>query len=269
MVGSASGRRGVCHDRGVPTSPLDRHLLRRTLAELIGTGLLVATVVGSGIAASRLSPADPGLQLLQNSLATGAVLVALIIALQPVSAAFNPVVTLVERSLGMIGWTETATLIGAQMIGGTLGTVLANLMFEVPAVSLSVQVRAGPGLWLAEVVATAGLVLVIFGAARSGRQEMVAVAVGAYITAAYWFTSSTSFANPAVAVARMFSDTFAGIAPASVLPFVAMQLAGGILAAVLVRVLYPRPAGAAATLTAEPTPGDATPGDSTPEGRTP
>ncbi|HEY4615882.1 MAG TPA: aquaporin [Citricoccus sp.] len=118
-------------------------------------------------------------------------------------------------------------------------------------------------------MATAGLVLVIFGAARSGRQEMVAVAVGAYITAAYWFTSSTSFANPAVAVARMFSDTFAGIAPASVLPFVAMQLAGGILAAVLVRVLYPRPAGAAATLTAEPAPGDATPGDPTMEGRTP
>jgi glycerol uptake facilitator-like aquaporin len=227
-----------------------RALARRGLAELIGTGLLVATVVGSGIAASRLSPADTGLQLLQNSLATGAILVALIIALQPVSAAFNPVVTLVERWLGVIGWREAGTLIAAQMLGGTLGTVLANLMFGLPAVSISVQQRSGPGLWLAEVVATAGLVLVIFGAARSGRKEMIAVAVGAYITAAYWFTSSTSFANPAVAVARMFSDTFAGIEPASVLPFIAMQLAGGVLAAVLIRLLYPHPERAAADMAA-------------------
>jgi glycerol uptake facilitator-like aquaporin len=235
-------------------------LLRRVLAELIGTGLLVATVVGSGIAASRLSPADTGLQLLQNALATGAVLVALIIALQPVSAAFNPIVTLVERWLGSIGWAETGTLIAAQMLGGTLGTVLANLMFELPAVSLAATQRTGPGLWLAEVVATAGLVLVIFGAARSGRKEMIAVAVGAYITAAYWFTSSTSFANPAVTVARMFSDTFAGIAPASVLPFLAMQLVGGLLAAVLIRLLYPHPERAAAKITVDHT---------TAEGQTP
>jgi glycerol uptake facilitator-like aquaporin len=226
-------------------------LARRGLAELIGTGLLVATVVGSGIAASRLSPADTGLQLLQNSLATGAILVALIIALQPVSAAFNPVVTLVEGWLGVIGWKEAGVLVAAQMLGGTLGTLLANLMFELPAVTISATQRTGPGLWLAEVVATAGLVLLIFGAARSGRKEMIAVAVGAYITAAYWFTSSTSFANPAVTVARMFSDTFAGIAPASVLPFLAMQLAGGILAAVLVRLLYPHPERTAADLAAQ------------------
>lgn len=244
-------------------------LARRGLAELIGTGLLVATVVGSGIAASRLSPADTGLQLLQNSLATGAILVALIIALQPVSAAFNPVVTLVERWLGVIGWGEAGVLVAAQMIGGTLGTVLANLMFGLPAVSVSAQQRTGPGLWLAEVVATAGLVLVIFGAARSGRKEMIAVAVGAYITAAYWFTSSTSFANPAVAVARMFSDTFAGIAPASVLPFLAMQLAGGILAAGLLLLLYPHPERAAAEITAESTAEDHTAADPATEGHRP
>jgi glycerol uptake facilitator-like aquaporin len=226
-------------------------LMRRALAELVGTGLLVATVVGSGIAASRLSPTDTGLQLLQNTLATGAILVALIIALQPVSAAFNPVVTLVERWLGAIGWAEAGTLVAAQMLGGTLGTLLANLMFELPAVTVSTQQRSSPGLWLAEVVATAGLVLVIFGAARSGRKEMIAAAVGAYITAAYWFTSSTSFANPAVTVARMFSDTFAGIAPASVAPFIAAQLVGGLLAAVLIRLLYPRPDRTAADIAAD------------------
>ncbi|MCG2624593.1 aquaporin family protein [Arthrobacter sp. I2-34] len=226
-------------------------LARRSLAELIGTALLVATVVGSGIAASRLSPEDTGLQLLENSLATGAVLVALIIALQPVSAAFNPVVTLAERWLGVIGWREAGALIAAQVAGGILGTVLANLMFDLPAVTISANQRTGPGLWLAEAVATAGLLLMIFGAARAGRKDMIAFAVGGYIAAAYWFTSSTSFANPAVTVARMFSDTFAGIAPASVLPFVAMQLAGGILAAVLIRLLYPRAAQAAAEMTTE------------------
>ncbi|GAA3686164.1 MIP/aquaporin family protein [Arthrobacter ginkgonis] len=229
-------------------------LARRALAELVGTALLVAAVVGSGIAASRLSPNDTGLQLLENALATGAVLVALIIALQPVSAAFNPVVTLAERWLGVIGWREAGALIAAQVAGGAVGAMLANLMFDLPAVTLSTHQRAGAGLWLAEVVATAGLLLVIFGAARSGRRDMIAVAVGGYITAAYWFTSSTSFANPAVTVARMFSDTFAGIAPSSVLPFIAMQLAGGVLAAVLIRLLYPHAEQAAAEITAETTP---------------
>jgi arsenate reductase len=228
-------------------------LARRALAELVGTAVLVATVVGSGIAASRLSPDDPGLQLLENALATGMVLVALIIALQPVSAAFNPVVTLAERWLGAITWREAGALIAAQLGGGTLGTVLANLMFDLPAVTISTTQRSGAGLWLAEVVATVGLLLVIFGAARSGRRDMIAVAVGGYITAAYWFTSSTSFANPAVTVARMFSDTFAGIAPASVLPFIAMQVAGGVLAAVLIRLLYPRAEQAAAEITADST----------------
>ncbi|GLB66727.1 aquaporin [Arthrobacter mangrovi] len=226
-------------------------LARRALAELVGTALLVATVVGSGIAASRLSPDDVGLQLLENALATGAVLIALIIALQPVSAAFNPVVTLAERWLGVIGWREAGALIAAQMAGGILGSVLANLMFELPAVTIAATERTGTGLWLAEAVATAGLLLVIFGAARSGRKDMVAVAVGGYITAAYWFTSSTSFANPAVTVARMFSDSFAGIAPSSVLPFIAMQLAGGVLAAGLIRLLYPHAEQAAAEITTE------------------
>ncbi len=224
-------------------------LARRALAELVGTALLVATVVGSGIAATRLSPDDVGLQLLENALATGAVLTALIIALQPVSAAFNPVVTLAERWLGTIGWREAGVLVAAQMAGGILGSVLANLMFELPAVTIAATERSGTGLWLAEVVATAGLLLVIFGAARSGRKDMIAVAVGGYITAAYWFTSSTSFANPAVTVARMFSDTFAGIAPASVLPFIAMQLIGGVLAAGLIRLLYPHAEQAAAEIT--------------------
>jgi glycerol uptake facilitator-like aquaporin len=224
-------------------------LARRALAELVGTALLVATVVGSGIAAARMSPDDVGLQLLENALATGAVLTALIIALQPVSAAFNPVVTLAERWLGVIGWREAAALIAAQMAGGIAGSVLANLMFELPAVTVAAKERTGTGLWLAEVVATAGLLLVIFGAARAGRKDMIAVAVGGYITAAYWFTSSTSFANPAVTVARMFSDTFAGIAPSSVLPFIAMQLIGCILAAGLIRFLYPRAEQAAAEIT--------------------
>ena len=224
-------------------------LARRALAELVGTALLVATVVGSGIAATRLSPDDVGLQLLENALATGAVLTALIIALQPVSAAFNPVVTLAERWLGVIGWRDAGVLVAAQMAGGILGSVLANLMFELPAVTIAATERSGTGLWLAEVVATAGLLLVIFGAARSGRKDMIAVAVGGYITAAYWFTSSTSFANPAVTVARMFSDTFAGIAPASVLPFIAMQLIGGVLATGLIRLLYPHAEQAAAEIT--------------------
>ena len=214
-------------------------MARRALAEFVGSALLVATVVGSGIAASRLTPHDVGLQLLESSIATGAVLVALVLALQPVSAAFNPVVTLVERWAGVIGWREAGVLVLAQVSGGALGAVVANLMFDLPAVSISQHPRTGPGLWLGEVVATFGLLLVVFGAIHAGRPERVAYAVGGYIAAAYWFTSSTSLANPAVTLARMFSDTFAGIAPASVLPFVAAQLAGGVLAAPVLRVLYP------------------------------
>ncbi|SDC05319.1 aquaporin [Nocardioides lianchengensis] len=212
-------------------------LLRRSVAELVGTAFLVAAVVGSGIAATRLSPGEPGLQLLENSLATGAVLVALVLALQPVSASFNPVVTLVERLLGRIGSRTAFTLVAAQVAGGALGAVLANLMFDLAPVSIASTERDGAHLLLAEAVATVGLVLVVVGSLRAGRVEVVALAVGGYIAAAYWFTSSTSFANPAVTVARMLSDTFAGIAPGSVPAFVAVQLIAGAAAAALVAFL--------------------------------
>ncbi|HYJ54227.1 MAG TPA: aquaporin [Mycobacterium sp.] len=214
-------------------------LARRAVAELVGTGFLVAAVIGSGIAASRLSPDNVGFQLLVNSLVTGAVLVALILALQPVSAAFNPVVTLVERAFGLISSGAAAALVVAQVVGGIVGALVANLMFDLDAVSIASTDRAGTNLWLGEVVATLGLVVVVFGSLRAAATSTVAFAVGGYITAAYWFTSSTSFANPAVTVARMFSDTFAGIAPSSVPTFVLMQLLGGAIAAVLVVFLYP------------------------------
>jgi glycerol uptake facilitator-like aquaporin len=217
---------------------------RRAVAELVGTAFLVAAVIGSGIAAARLSPNDVGLQLLENSLATGAVLVALILALQPVSAAFNPVVTLIERGLGLLTTTTAAVLIAAQVVGGVTGAVVANLMFDLDPVTISGHDRMGGNLLLAEIVATVGLVVVIFGSMRTGRTT-IAFAVGGYITAAYWFTASTSFANPAVTIARMFSDTFAGISPSSVPWFVLAQLVGGALAAVLVRYLYPHTTAAA------------------------
>ncbi len=215
-------------------------VVRRACAELIGTAFLVMAVVGSGIAATRLSPDDLALQLLVNSLVTGAVLVALILALQPVSAAFNPIVTLVERALGIVTSRELAFLVAAQFIGGCLGVVLANVMFDLSAVSLSTTERTGGAIWLGEVVATIGLVIIIFGSLRTGRPATVAYAVGGYITAAYWFTSSTSFANPAVTGARMFSDTFAGIAPASVPAFLLAQFLGGAVALGVVALLYPR-----------------------------
>jgi glycerol uptake facilitator-like aquaporin len=214
-------------------------LARKALAELIGSTLLAAAVVGSGIAAQRLSPHDVGLQLLENSLITGAALVALILALGPVSAAFNPVVTLAERALGAVTTRAAAVFIAAQVAGCCLGTIVANLMFDLAAVDVSTHHRSGGGLWLGEVVATFGLVVIIFGVVRSGRAPFVAFAVGGYITAAYWFTSSTSFANPAITVGRMLSNTFAGIAPSSVPLFVLMQLTGGVLAVAAVLVLYP------------------------------
>lgn len=215
-------------------------LARKAFAELLGSALLAATVVGSGIAAQRYSD-DPGLQLLENSLVTGAVLVALILALGPVSAAFNPVVTLVERVLGAVTTRAAAAYVLAQVVGCCTGVVLANLMFDLPAVTTSTHVREGGGLWLGEVVATFGLVVVIFGVVRSGRTSAVPVAVGAYISAAYWFTSSTSFANPAITLGRTLTDTFAGIDPSSVLMFVLMQLLGGALALGAVALLYPDP----------------------------
>jgi glycerol uptake facilitator-like aquaporin len=215
-------------------------LTSRATAELVGTTLLVATVVGSGVMATRLTD-DVALQLLANSLATGAALVALIVALQPVSAAFNPVVTLVEVALHLVTARTAAVLVVAQVVGGALGAVLANVMFDLDPISVSGHDRTGSGLWVGEVVATLGLVLVIFGCARAGRTDAIAWAVAGWIVAAYWFTSSTSFANPAVTIARTLSDTFAGISPASVPMFVLMQLIGGGLAIVLLRLLHPTP----------------------------
>lgn len=214
-------------------------LVRRAIAELAGTAFLVMAVVGSGIMASRLSPNDTGLALLENSLATGAALVALIVALQPVSASFNPVVTLVEKMLGLVDWRTAGALILAQFVGGLAGTVVANAMFGLDAVALSTHARTGSGLWLGEIVATVGLLLVVFGTVRSGRADRVAFAVGGYIAAAYWFTSSTSFANPAVTLARTVTNTFAGIAPASAPGFMLAQLIGGALGFILIRLLYP------------------------------
>ena len=215
-------------------------LWRRAAAELLGAGLLVTVVVGSGIAASRLSPGDVGLQLLENSIATALGLTVLILIFQPVSGAhLNPVVTLADRALGARhGGGEIAVYAGAPIVGGIGGALLANLMFAVPA-ALSVTDRAAPGQVLGEVVATAGLILTIFALARTGRTALVAPAVGAYIGAAYWFTSSTSFANPAVTIGRIFTDTFAGIAPTSAVWFVAAQLVGAAVGAVLVLLLVP------------------------------
>jgi len=213
------------------------------VAELLGTGLLVTAVIGSGIAASRLSPGDVGLQLLENSAATGAALVALVVALGPVSASFNPVVTLVDRARGALDTRTALALVAAQVVGGVLGAVVANLMFGLPAVTLATKDRGGPGQLLGEVVATLGLLLVIAGASRSagsGRTLTTGIAVGGYIAGAYWFTSSTSFANPAVTVARMLSDTFAGIAPRCAPAFVGMQLLGGLLAFGLITYLHPK-----------------------------
>jgi glycerol uptake facilitator-like aquaporin len=219
-------------------------LARRATAEAVGTGFLVAVVVGSGIFAQRLSPDDVGLQLLENSIVTGAGLVALILAFGSVSGAhFNPVVSLVDRLLGGLSTRETLVYVPAQVVGGCVGAVVANLMFELPAVNVSDHVRSSGGLWLGEVVATFGLVMVILGLVRSGRSEAVPYAVGGYIAAAYWFTSSTSFANPAVTVARTLSDTFAGIAPSSVPAFVVAQLIGGLAALALARFLHPHAPG--------------------------
>jgi glycerol uptake facilitator-like aquaporin len=215
----------------------------RVLAEAVGTGLLVCAVIGSGIAAQRLSPEDIGLQLLENALATGAVLAALIVVLQPVSAAFNPVVTVLERLTGAIGTRHAVASISAQLAGGIAGVMVANLMFGEAPMTIATTTRSGPGLWLAELVATAGLILTITALTRTGRTQHLGWAVGAYVTAAYWFTSSTSFANPAVTVARIFSDTFTGIHPSSVPAFVTAQAVGGALGYLIARTLYPQPKG--------------------------
>lgn len=215
-------------------------LWRRCLAEALGTGLLAAVVVGSGIAAQRLSPDDAGLQLLESAAATAAGLIALIVALGPLSGAhFNPVVTLADRFFGGLTNRDVAAYLPSQLGGGCAGAVLANVMFSEPALQLSHRARSGGGLWVAEVVATVGLLLVVFGAARSGRGTAAPLAVGAYIGAAYFFTSSTSFANPAVTAARTLSDTFAGIEAASAPAYVACQMVGLVVAVTLIRALYP------------------------------
>lgn len=220
-------------------------LWRRVVAEGVGTGLLVTVVVGSGIAASALSPNDVGLQLLENAFATALGLAVLILMLGPVSGAhFNPVVSAVDWWLGRrvgAGLTlrELAAYVAAQVVGGVAGAVLANLMYAKAAVSWSTTDRSTGPLWLGEVVATAGLVVLIFALASSGRAALAPVAVGAYIGSAYWFTSSTSFANPAVSIGRAFSDTFAGIAPGSLPGFIIAQLFGAIVGVGLLAVLYP------------------------------
>jgi len=203
-------------------------------------------VIGSGIAAQRLSPGDVGLQLFENAAATAAALVAIILALGPVSGAhLNPVVTIADRVFGGVSTAEAVTYVGAQLVGGSVGAVVANVMFSLPVVELSTHARSSGALWSGEVVATFGLLVVIFGVVRSGRSTAAPFAVGAYIGSAYFFTSSTSFANPAVTVARTLSNTFAGIAPASVPPFVVAQLVGAALAVVAVWILYPGVSGVA------------------------
>ena len=220
---------------------------RRVLAEGLGTALLVAIVVGSGIAATRLSPGDVGLQLLENSMATAFGLTVLILVLGPVSGAhFNPVVSVVAwlESRGSGGGTsggQASAYAVVQTVGAVAGAWLANLMYDVPLTHLASTERDGWRLLLGEVVATAGLVLVILLLVASGRAALAAPAVGAYIGAAYWFTSSTSFANPAVTVGRMFSDSFAGIAPGSVLLFVLAQVVGAGVGLGFARVLHPGP----------------------------
>jgi glycerol uptake facilitator-like aquaporin len=220
-------------------------LVKRLSAEALGTALLVTVVVGSGIAAATLSPTDTGLQLLENSTATALGLSVLILIFGPVSGAhFNPVVSAVDWFLtrgsghGLSG-RELLPYVAAQIVGGVAGAWLANVMFDLPAVQFSMKDRLSAGHTVGEVVATAGLVLLIFALARTGRAALSAAAVGAYIGAAYWFTSSTSFANPAVTIGRMFSDTFAGIAPSSAPGFIAAQLVGGLVGLVLVRYLFP------------------------------
>jgi glycerol uptake facilitator-like aquaporin len=218
----------------------DPPLWRRLIAELLGSAFLAAIVIGSGIAAQRLSPGTVGLQLVESAAATAAGLYAVILMFGPVSGAhFNPVVSFVDATFGGVSWRTASAYLPVQMIGCMGGAVVANLMFSKPAVSISTRHRASPAHFLSEVVATLGLVLVIFALARSGRSASAAAAVGAYIGAAYFFTSSTSFANPAISVGRMFSNTFAGIAPSSVPSFVVAQAFGGALAVVIIRVLYP------------------------------
>lgn len=214
----------------------------RLAAEFLGTAFLVAAVVGSGIMGERLAGGNVALALLTNTITTGAALLALILTFGPISGAhLNPVVSFVDAMEGGLSFPQAVCYIVAQILGGITGTIAAHAMFGLPLIALSRHVRSGPAQLLSECIATFGLVSVIWGCVRS-RPTVVAVAVASYITAAYWFTSSTSFANPAVTVARTFSDTFAGIRPADASLFIAAQFAGGIAATLLFRWMYPRAA---------------------------
>ncbi len=215
-------------------------LWRRLAAEFLGSAFLAALVIGSGIAAQRLSPGDAGLELLENAAATAAGLFAIILMFGPVSGGhFNPVVSFVDAAFGGVSWRDALMYLPAQVTGCVTGAVVANVMFALPAVSISAKHRASGAHFLSEIIATLGLMLVIFALARSGRSRVTPAAVGAYIGAAYFFTSSASFANPAITIGRMFSNTFAGIAPSSAPTFLTAQVVGGILAIGLIRLLYP------------------------------
>jgi glycerol uptake facilitator-like aquaporin len=215
-------------------------LSRRLLAELLGSAFLTAVVVGSGIAAQRLSPTDTGLQLLENAAATAAGLYAIILMFGPVSGGhFNPVVSFVDAAFGGINWREAWAYLPGQIAGCAVGAMTANGMFALSAINISTHHRATSAHVLAEMVATVGLVLVIFSLARTRRAASTPAAVGAYIGAAYFFTSSSSFANPAITLGRTLSNTFAGIAPASAPGFIVAQAVGGGLAIAAIRALYP------------------------------
>jgi arsenate reductase len=223
------------------TGALRLDLARRLVAEGLGTGFLIVAVIGSGIMASRLSPDDVGLQLLENAAATAGALIGVILMFGAVSGAhFNPVVTLIDRLSGTLSTRDAVAYVIAQTVGACLGAIVANLMFELPAVEWSTTSRSSGALWISEVVATVGLLLVIHGCVRGGRAGAVPFAVGVWIGGAYWFTSSTSFANPSVTIARTMSDSFAGIEPSSAPMFIVMQLIGAVLAFALIRFLYPR-----------------------------
>jgi glycerol uptake facilitator-like aquaporin len=222
-------------------------LWRRLTAEFAGSAFLAAAVIGSGIAAVRLSPGNTGLELLENAATTAAGLFAIILMFGSVSGGhFNPVVSFVDAAFGGLRWRDAAAYLPAQVAGCVAGAVIANLMFGLAAVSISAKARATPGHFLSEIMATLGLILVIFALARSDRSRSAPAAVGAYIGAAYFFTSSTSFANPAITIGRMFSATFAGIAPSSAPPFIAAQVIGGGAAFIVIKALYPAVTPAAA-----------------------